>query len=239
VSQPTTLGELIRERRLAHGMSLSQFATRVDHSPAEVRTWERGEAEPALDSRDALVDVLEVDPEVLDAVWPLPPPDEPEVPLESESAVPGPAISDDFDDTFLAVGGVVAGVAVADTEQETTTSETDEVVGAAVLTEEPTEAIGAPFVVAAPVPTDTAMVTLVEPEAPRRWNPVREIYDPNKPWLTYIRTTLTVVVLALLAVVLIRLLGQLFDALSELLDTVQTTDDVQSTVEAMAAVILN
>jgi len=228
VSQPTTLGELIRERRLAHGMSLSQFSSRVGHSKEDVRSWERSEAAPDLDARPALVDVLEVDPEVLDAVWPLPPSKE----QEPEPVVPAVEPGVEFDDTFLAVGGVVAGVTLGDTGRPET-QETEEGVAAAVLTEEPTEAIGAPFVVAAPVATDTAMLTLVEPEAPRRWNPIREIYDPNKPWLTYTRTILTVIVLGLLAVLLIRMLGQLFDALSELLDTVQTTDDVQSTLEAI------
>jgi hypothetical protein len=209
-------------------MSLSQFSSRVGHSKEEVRSWERGEAAPDLDARPALVDVLEVDPEVLDAVWPLPPSEE----QEPEPVVPAVEPGGELDDTFLAVGGVVAGVTLGDAGGSEP-QETEEGVAAAVLTEEPTEAIGAPFVVAAPVATDTAMLTLVEPEAPRRWNPIREIYDPDKPWLTYIRTILTVVVLGLLAVLLIRMLGQLFDALSELLDTVQTTDDVQSTLEAI------
>jgi hypothetical protein len=100
--------------------------------------------------------------------------------------------------------------------------------------EDPTEAIGAPFVVAAPATAETAVLTLAEPEAPRRWNPIRELYDPNKPWLTYLRTVLTVGVLAILGIVLIQMLGQLFDALGELLDTVQTNDDVRSTIEALS-----
>lgn len=223
MSQPTTLGELIRERRLAHGMSLSQFASRVDHSQAEVRSWERGEAEPALDSRDALVDVLEVDPDVLDAVWPLTP-EEPDAPAEA-------AVPEEYDDTFLAVGGVVAGLGTDDAAQPDTTESEP---AAVAIMEEPTEAIGAPFVVAAPSTAETAMLALAEPEAPRRWNPIRELYDPNKPWLTYLRTILTVVVLAVLGLILIRLLGELFDALGELLDTVQTNDDVQSTIEALS-----
>jgi len=235
LSQPTTLGELIRERRLAHGMSLSQFAKKVGHSPAEVRAWERGEAQPDLDARDALAEDLEVGPDVLDAVWPLPFDEalstavpEPEPPSATDPGAP-----EQHDDTFLAVGGVVAGVAVAEAPAP---SAAEEAMAEGALVEEPTEAIGAPFVVATPVPTETAMVTLVEPEVPRRWNPIRAIYDPNKPWLSYIRTILTVVALAVLALILFRLLGELFDALAELLDTVRTTDDVQSQLEALIEV---
>jgi transcriptional regulator with XRE-family HTH domain len=205
-------------------MSLSQFASRVDHSQAEVRSWERGEAEPALDSRDALVDVLEVDPDVLDAVWPLPTPEDPQAPVEA-------SLPEEYDDTFLAVGGVVAGVSIADAAKPDTSESED---AAVAIMEDPTEAIGAPFVVAAPTTAETAVLTLAEPEAPRRWNPIRELYDPNKPWLTYLRTVLTVGVLAILGVVLIQMLGQLFDALGELLDTVQTNDDVRSTIEALS-----
>jgi transcriptional regulator with XRE-family HTH domain len=227
---------LIRERRLAHGMSLSQFATHVGHTQAEARTWERGEAEPDVEARSALMDVLELDSEVLDAVWPEAAPEGLEADMAATPSNGDP--SGDFDDTFLAVGGVVAGITVGE-PTGSTTLETAEATGPDVLAEEPTEAIGAPFVIAAPVPTETAMLTLIEPETPRRWNPIQSIYDPDKPWLTYLRTILTVVVLVVLALVLFRLLGQLFDALAELLDTVQTSDDSESTVETLALLFLH
>ena len=70
----------------------------------------------------------------------------------------------------------------------------------------------------------------LSPDAPRRRNPFRFVYDPDRPWLYYIRGTLTIVILGLLGLALIRLVPQLLDALGELLDTIQTEADLQSEI---------
>jgi len=58
VSDPNTLGGLIRERRLAQGLSLGQLATAVGRTAATVRAWERGQHFPAADVVDRLAITL-------------------------------------------------------------------------------------------------------------------------------------------------------------------------------------
>ena len=73
------IGEVIREKRLAHGYSLGQLATRVGKTPAVVRAWERGEDMPETDTHEALFATLEIDlDEVRDLIAP-PPVEEPAV----------------------------------------------------------------------------------------------------------------------------------------------------------------
>lgn len=62
VSTATTIGELIRERRLSRGFSLGQLATQLGLAPAVVRSWELGEVVPAPDLFPELATALDVDP---------------------------------------------------------------------------------------------------------------------------------------------------------------------------------
>ena len=149
VSQPTTLGELIRERRLAHGMSLSQFASNVGVETAVARTWERGEATPETERRSAVAAVLQLEPDVLDAAWP--PADAEPMAEEVVEASPEDNGSAPDPDTHLIAGGVVAAGAETSAPAISDTSE----LPAAVLTEEPTQAVGAPVVLADPADTET------------------------------------------------------------------------------------
>ena len=79
--------------------------------------------------------------------------------------------------------------------------------------------------------TEALLVTVAEPETPKRRNPLRYVYDPDRPWIYYLRGTLTVVILGLLGLALVRLVPQLLDALGELLDTIQTEADLRSEIQ--------
>jgi transcriptional regulator with XRE-family HTH domain len=74
VTDPNSLGELIRERRLARGLSLGQLATAVGRTAATVRSWERGQHFPAADVVDRLADALQIEVERIDdLMYPEPP----------------------------------------------------------------------------------------------------------------------------------------------------------------------
>ena len=67
MSESKTVGELIRERRLARGLSLGQLATAVGRTAATVRAWERSQHAPAPDVLDRLAVALDIDQEELEA----------------------------------------------------------------------------------------------------------------------------------------------------------------------------
>jgi hypothetical protein len=101
------------------------------------------------------------------------------------------------------------------------------------LIDEPTEAIGPPIAApepAAPVHVGVAVraETLREPALPPFLAPLRNLFDPQKKWLYWIRGSLTVVVMLVMLVVLGWAAGQLFDGLGEVLDTIESTDTVLS-----------
>jgi hypothetical protein len=58
------------------------------------------------------------------------------------------------------------------------------------------------------------------------WNPLRYLYDPDKPWLYWIRAGLTVVVLLILANILFDSVGELFDKIGEVFDSIEPADGV-------------
>ena len=61
MATPQELGVLIREARLAKGMSLGQLASAVGRSSSSVRRWERGEVAPAASVLPKLAAILEID----------------------------------------------------------------------------------------------------------------------------------------------------------------------------------
>lgn len=63
-------GRIVREARLAKGMSLGQLASAVGRSSSSVRRWERGEVAPAAAVLSKLEAILEIDPMILDAPVP-------------------------------------------------------------------------------------------------------------------------------------------------------------------------
>ena len=62
---------------------------------------------------------------------------------------------------------------------------------------------------------------------PNPWNPLRYIYDPDKPWIYWIRAGLTVVVLAVLLNILFDSVGELFDKIGEVIDSIESTEVVE------------
>ena len=61
MSDPNTLGSLVRKRRLESGYSLGQLASKVGKTAAEVRSWERDTELPEHGIIDRLASTLEID----------------------------------------------------------------------------------------------------------------------------------------------------------------------------------
>ena len=61
MSDSPTLGTMIRERRLEQGLSLGQLATKLGHTSASVRRWERGEDVPSNALIVRIADALDLD----------------------------------------------------------------------------------------------------------------------------------------------------------------------------------
>ncbi|MCP4963905.1 MAG: helix-turn-helix domain-containing protein, partial [bacterium] len=61
MSDPNTLGGIVRRRRLESGYSLGQLASKVGKTAAEVRAWERDDELPEHGIIDRLVETLELD----------------------------------------------------------------------------------------------------------------------------------------------------------------------------------
>ncbi|NND01559.1 MAG: helix-turn-helix transcriptional regulator [Acidimicrobiia bacterium] len=60
-----SLGDTIRDRRLALGYSLGQLATKVNKTASSIRSWERGDAVPSDDESDELAAALDLDAAML------------------------------------------------------------------------------------------------------------------------------------------------------------------------------
>jgi transcriptional regulator with XRE-family HTH domain len=185
---PSTFGELIREGRLAKGMSMGQLASAVGRTAASVRRWERDEVLPAADVVQRLAEVLDIDPDDL-AVHPSPPGDDEESGDDAMPPTPGPGV------------------------------ETD----------------------AMPVPVVEAVTTVspeidAEPPAETRGIGyyVDHLFDPDRPYLGYLRATLTVVVALILLWILVWAVGELFEALGRVWD--QFSRDETDTTEAAVSV---
>ena len=61
MSDPNTLGSLVRKRRLEAGYSLGQLASKVGKTAAEVRSWERDAEMPEYGIIERLSSTLEID----------------------------------------------------------------------------------------------------------------------------------------------------------------------------------
>ena len=247
-----SLGELIRERRLGLGLSLGQLATKLSTSSAEVRRWERGEEIPAEEARSVLAEVLEVDAGVVAelAAAVEPPkhvePEEPESPTELVSAAAGvslPSVSQPERPAadiaplveMTPIDPVEAiDLLVADPEEPIAEPTVDPMPPPALVTAEqaalPEEDQAVPRPVPLRYPESVPVgvsVEITEP-APNPWNPLRYLYDPEKPWLYWVRAGLTLVVLLILLNILFDSIGELFDKLGEVIDSIEPTDAVES-----------
>ena len=249
------LGQLIRERRLGLGLSLGQLATKVLTTAAVVRSWERGEDVPPEQARNVLVVLLDLDAEVMSALAEAAPKEpvepkkgEPESPTELVQAAVGIAMTSvsppvrptapesatdrGVDDPAVAAGapmsdsvesipvpeaGVVSGDALGETVPEST-----------LLVEDPAAPRPVPLKYPHSVPAGVP-VEISEPE-PNIWNPLRYLYDPDKPWLYWIRAALTVIVLLVLFNILFDSVGELFNKLGEVIDSIEPADVVDEDV---------
>lgn len=93
MSEPQTLGDFIRERRLALGFSAGQLAMRLHSTAAVVRTWERGHEPIPEDALPGLAELLVVDEADLRALQPTAPPVE-AVAAEAPSEEAGPTVAE-------------------------------------------------------------------------------------------------------------------------------------------------
>jgi len=247
-SMTQSLGELIRERRLGLGLSLGQLATKVSTSAAEVRRWERGEQTPSEENQAVLAEMLGVEADAmanLAAEIELPDPVAPETPTEIVSAAAGVSltsvsqperpvdasepvvettVSESAEEIDVLIGGSAAPsapplvtplVAPEDERVETTPPPF----------EDPTAPRPVPLKYPESVPVGVP-VEIAEPE-PNLWNPLRYLYDPEKPWLYWVRAGLTVVVLLILVNVLFDSTSELFDKIGEVFDSIEPTDAVE------------
>jgi len=76
-----------------------------------------------------------------------------------------------------------------------------------------------------PMSAPTGVAVEITETEPNVWNPLRYLYDPNKPWLYWIRAALTVIVLLVLMNILFGSIGELFDKIGEVIDSIGTDTD--------------
>jgi len=248
-----TFGEMIREKRLARGLSLGQLASAVSTAAATVRLWERGEGVPSDDQFSILAQYLELDAAdiadvvVDDALAPEPVDDLDESPTELMSAAAGVSLTSVAQPEALGDDTVEAPMLPFDDEESDPTPEpvVPEPVAPEPVSEPEAAAPIEPPVSWAPDPEPEppsdgprpvplrypesapvgVAVEIAEPEA-NPWNPLRYLYDPEKPWLYWIRAGLTVIVLLILLNILFDSVGELFDKIGEVFDSIEPTEPV-------------
>ena len=76
-----------------------------------------------------------------------------------------------------------------------------------------------------PMSAPTGVAVEITETEPNVWNPLRHLYDPDKPWLYWIRAALTVIVLLVLMNILFGSIGELFDKIGEVIDSIGTNTD--------------
>jgi transcriptional regulator with XRE-family HTH domain len=106
MSDSAPLGTVIRERRLEKGLSLGQLATKLGHTAASVRRWERSEDVPSNALIVRIAEVLDLDERALraslavaPAAEPAPSPEPETVPESEQSPKTAPAQPAPEDDT--------------------------------------------------------------------------------------------------------------------------------------------
>ncbi len=257
MSSPATIGELIRERRLARGYSLGQLATQLRRTPAEVRRWERGEGLPADELVPALARALDVEVDGIEALRPAPEPtveaDAATEPPNLEFAEPAPESGGDAPPDPFALAAPIAtrpgefsdaGAtgASAEADLDNAGAEDDDGedaprrAGGFVPATASTVAVTSPEPptepIAAPVATlapPVAEAATAEPDRLGRIpNPLELLFDPHRRWLYWIRYALTVVVLVVLLRIFLWAAGELWEALGQFIDTFRSTDEVDA-----------
>ena len=239
-----SLGEVIRERRLGHGLSLGQLATQASTTVAVVRAWERGESVPDDAVLSTLSDVLgletaEVSELVAMADDPSEEPSEDESPTELISAASGVAVPSASSRSSLPAS-VEDSTRSADIDQLFASEEFDGVedpppepdverVAPVVAALSPDPEVPRPVPLRYPMSAPTGVAVEIAETEPNVWNPLRYLYDPEKPWLYWIRAGLTVVVLVILLNVLFNSIGERFDRVGEVIDSVEPSTGIVGT----------
>ncbi len=86
MTDPGTIGEVLRAGRLTHGMSRGEVGTELDRSKASIKAWERNESEPTADELELLIELYDLDRDEVAAVRSTPEavPEPAEMPAEPE-----------------------------------------------------------------------------------------------------------------------------------------------------------
>jgi transcriptional regulator with XRE-family HTH domain len=195
----STLGDMVRERRLAAGYSLGQLASKVGRTAAVVREWERGEGYPDPDLVERLAETLEIDLGEIAAMLPAPAPSpapEPEpvapaperatsrqaapeapadaAPADADDAVPQMGDDLDLDDLWAEADTDLDIDVAAVPEADETPAGAPAGVPVLDLADAPTEAIFPPAGAAFPVPqTEVAVpanTITIPPRRPMPWD---------------------------------------------------------------------
>jgi transcriptional regulator with XRE-family HTH domain len=246
-----SLGELIRERRLGLGFSLGQLATKMATTVSVVRGWERDEDVPPEQARRVLAGVLALDgDEVAELAEAAargrdePAEEEPESPTELVQSAAGVAMTsvsppvqavasepgprDESAEPEIEPGPAQPEPAEVDREPAPARAAILPEPETGPRVEDPSAPRPVPLRYPHSVPAGVA-VEISEPEA-NIWNPLRYLYDPDKPWLYWIRAALTVVVLLFLFNLLFDSVGELFDKLGDVIDSIEPSDAVEGDV---------
>jgi len=194
MATPQELGVLIREARLAKGMSLGQLASAVGRSSSSVRRWERGEVAPAASVLPKLAAILEID---------------------------GGGVGDDGDSAKGESQGEPSEGEPSEgepSEGEPSEGERAEPTGSdgRVATVEQPEVVGAD-------PPDVEHEAPSQPLAKTGGGIFTDVWRVltrgGRGWEAWIRGLLTAAVLVVMLFVMIWALGELFDALAAVLDS--------------------
>jgi transcriptional regulator with XRE-family HTH domain len=253
MSEPQTLGDLIRERRLALGFSAGQLAMRLHSTAAVVRTWERGHEPVPDDALADLAELLALDESDLRALQPTPDAgDSDEAPAvvedvatseEASSAASIDEPGDDADGDALedsetspngsrderrGVVGHTPGLAVDTGLLEAPTEAIEPVRPVATTTKERPEA--QPALVTRP-PAPAVGTSSVEPAAvevdgtvPDWLGPLQVVFDPSKRYLYWARWVGTAIGLYILFRVLGFALDEALEAIGDFWDSFSTPE---------------
>ena len=228
------LGQLINDARVGRGQSLGQLADRLGVTAAQLRAWEKNEARPDAAALQRLAVVLHLDYGRLSAAATatVAPPPQPRRP-SGTAAEPGDA-------TALVAAGMVfsdaadTGLDVSSTPAPAPAEARPRSDGPPRLEDLPTEAVAPVAPPRDPVPvaaTPTPAATR-EPDSSLMsgaLHPVtgflRTLFDPERRYLFWIRTALTVVAILIMFRILATVVPAFFDTLGDILDTIESTTD--------------
>ncbi len=239
------LGQIINGARVGRGQSLGQLADRLGVTAAELRAWEKNESRPGEAALRSLSGVLQLDYGRLAAAAaspvqapPAPAGRKPQAPREPQAS---PAGRTDPDTTALVSAGLVfsdaadTGLDVAATTPAAPVEPAPASGGAPRLEDLPTESVAT----VAPPPAPSPVATVPPPPRPAAdadstlmsgaLQPVtgflRTLFDPDRKYLFWIRTALTIVVILIMLRILAGVVPALFDTLGEILDTIESTTE--------------